>query len=157
TLRGQRSSSGCDGLTGRIVPSRFPHVGSGNLAPPPERAAGPSFCPTLTTLPARSLSTAARLDDGRGIGCEQRAALLEESLGPLPLPATVNGVVQELALDFLDRERIFDAAAHMLLAHLDHPPVLERGLDMAGEAPGIGIVRIDHVADLGGEPERCLV
>ena len=39
----------------------------------------------------------------------------------------------------------------MRLAQLDHLAVGERGLDMAGEALGIRIVRIDAVAHLGGE------
>ena len=49
------------------------------------------------------------------------------------------------------RQRLVRAAAQVRLALLDDAAVAQRRADVAGEGVGIGIVRIDHVAHLGGE------
>src|ERR1043165_9917381 len=65
--------------------------------------------------------------------------------------AAVARIEQEFVLEVLAAERLVRPAPHMRLAFLDHAAVAQGGADVAGEVVRIGIVRIDPVADLGGE------
>src|SRR5581483_11460784 len=73
------------------------------------------------------------------------------------IPAAVLGVEHELVLDIVARQRLIGTAAEGWLALLDDAAVSQRRADVAGECIRIGIVRVDHVTDLGGERQHRLV
>src|SRR5260221_14105157 len=84
-------------------------------------------------------------------GIEGAVRECEPCVGARAVPAAVGAVGAELLDDFRARERLVAAAAEMRLALLDDAPVGERHLHVAGELVGVGILRIDHIAHLGGE------
>src|SRR6185436_17659822 len=72
----------------------------------------------------------------------------QEPAGLRFAPAAIGAIELELFLHVGARQRLVNAAAHMRLPLFEYLLVFQRDPDMTGEVVGIGILRVDLVADL---------